>query len=78
MDVWNYADRRTPDKLEMRQREMFIFFSETIATKDGMEIYSSATAANLFGLHKEKMIQFHSPSILQNSFLSGPNKVPVI
>ncbi len=37
---------------------MFIFFSETIATKDGMEIYSSsAAAANLFGLHKEKMIQ---------------------
>lgn len=40
-----------------REREMFIFFSETIATKDGMEIYSSAAAATLFGLHKEKMIQ---------------------
>ncbi len=50
MDVWNYTDRRTQEKTGMREREMFIFFSETIATKHGMGVYSSAAAANFFGL----------------------------
>jgi len=50
MDLWNYVDRTRKEKMEMREKSMFMLFFETIATRNVMDHYSSSAAAALFGL----------------------------